>query len=199
MKKRRIVIISFVLAAVLTVGVGFAALAETLNISGTGTFRPVSVVNDRVDAAISFTNATADNIYCTAASASGDMADMTVLINDAGERTEFEAVAIYEVTYSAANAGASTYPAVEISVEKELTQALGSSASIAGFAIDVTYNYEDNAKVANKLSPGEKMTVTVKVTYNKANDPTLTEISTASIAVALHYSTEDAVSQPIEP
>ena len=48
MKKRKIVLTSFLLVAVLVMGIGFAAVADTLNITGTATFRPVTVVNDRV-------------------------------------------------------------------------------------------------------------------------------------------------------
>ena len=196
MKKRRIAITSFLILAVLVMGVGFAALAETLNISGTATYRPANVVNDRVDAAIKFTKATPDKVYCTAASYSGDAADMTVLINDAGEKNLFEATAIYEVTYDTTDM---TYPAVEIDIEKSITQALGSNVSIAGFSIDVSYEYDTDATVANKLSPGETMTVTVTVTYNSEDAPDLSEVSLATIAVALHYSTEDlAATLPVD-
>ena len=196
MKKRRIAIISFVLVAVLTMGIGFAALAETLNISGTATFRPTNVVNDRVDAAIAFTKATADGDYCTAVSYSGDAAGMTVLINDAGESNIFEAVAVYEVTYDGAAAGATTYPAVKIDTEQTITQTLGSTVSVDGFSINVAYAYAENAKVADRLSPGETMTVTVTVTYDKSQAPDLAEVSLANIAVALHYSTEDITTLP---
>ena len=196
MKNRRIAITSFLLLAVLVMGIGFAAVADTLNITGTATFRPTNVVNDRVDAAIKFSGAEADGIYCTAASYSADSADMTVLINDAGERDEFNAVATYKVIYDTTD---TTYPAVEISVEDSISKALGSDVAIDGFSLNVAYEYAANAAVEGKLSPGEEMTVTVTVSYNTANAPDLAEVSLASIAIALHYSTEDlAVTLPID-
>ena len=58
MKKRRTIIISFLLLATLVMGVGYAAVADTLNITGRASFRPASLVAGEVASAIKFDNTT---------------------------------------------------------------------------------------------------------------------------------------------
>ena len=89
MKKRRIVIISFVLAAVLAVGVGFAAVADTLFINGNFNFRNAQEILGNKDAAIKFTENVVTNPPQTqtegavsiTASAADDIATLKVAIN----------------------------------------------------------------------------------------------------------------------
>ena len=67
MKKRRIVLSSHLVVAILVMGIGFAALADTLDVSGSAPFRPASVVATDVNAAIKFLDATPDEDYCVSA------------------------------------------------------------------------------------------------------------------------------------
>ena len=191
MKKRRIAIVAFLLVATLVLGIGYAAIADQLEITGTATYRPTSVVNDRVDAAIKFTDATPDEKYCTAATFSADAATMTVLINDVGDgTTEFPAVATYKVAYDTTD---TSYPDVKINPTATITQAVGDPTPAEGYSIDVQVVY-DNAEdaAAGMLSAGNTATITVTVTYDSTIAATTpTAPVTAAIGVVLGCETQD--------
>ena len=191
MKNRRLAIVSFLLIAVLVMGVGFAALVDTLNVTGSATFRPAAVVETDVDAAIYFTQAEADGDYCISASvktSDPDEATMTVYFNDAGEidRT-YTATATFTVVYQPQEENAHL-PAVQMAYEASAL--VPGTANLApGFEVTVEHEHVGEQKVAEMFSPGETMLVTVIVTCNAdAIDNTSSE-SMANITVALKYST----------
>ena len=196
MKKRRIAIVAFLLCATLVLGIGYAALSDQLNITGTATYRPTSVVNDRVDAAIKFTNAVADAKYCTAANFSGDAADMTVLINDINDgTTKFEAVATFTVTYDSTD---KTYPAVKLNPISKITAGVGDASLVPGYSISTSVVY-DNAEdaAAGALTAGNTATVTVTVIYDTTVVGTVpTAPVTAAIGVVLNCETQDVTVNP---
>ena len=192
MKNRRLAIVSFLLIAVLVMGVGFAALVDTLNVTGSATFRPAAVVETDVDAAIYFTQAEADGDYCISASiktSDPDEATMTVYFNDAGEvdRT-YTATATFTVVYQPQEENAHL-PAVQMAYEASAL--VPGTANLApGFEVTVEHEHVgEQQKVEGMFSPGETMLVTVIVTCNAdAIDNTSSE-SMANITVALKYST----------
>ena len=191
MKNRRFAIVSFVLIAVLVMGVGFAALVDTLNVTGSATFRPAAVVETDVDAAIYFTQAEADGDYCISASvktSDPDEATMTVYFNDAGEvdRT-YTATATFTVVYQPQEDNAHL-PAVQMAYEASAL--VPGTANLApGFTVTVEHEHVGEQKAAGMFSPGETMLVTVIVTCDaNAIDNTSSE-SMANITVALKYST----------
>ena len=166
MKKRRIVIISFVLVAVLAIGVGFAAVADTLLIQGNFNFRNATEILGSKDAAIKFTGdvttipeqtATEGAVSITA-NASDDTASMHVSVNgitveDGDTVTPYVAVAVYDVKYDTTD---TTLDPVHLSVSV-------SETSVAGLEITA----EPSTTV---LSQGQTMQVTVTVTYTPTVD-----------------------------
>lgn len=190
MKNRRLAIASFILIAVLMMGIGFAALVDTLNITGTATFRPAAVVETDVDAAIYFTEATPDENYCVSATikTDPDEAGMTVVFNDAGETNRtYEAVAKFIVIYQPTDTNAHL-PAVKLeAVASAITP--GTAELAPGF--NVTVDHEHIGEVAEEgyFSPGESMEITVTVTCDATQITNTSSNSAASISVALNYST----------
>ena len=190
MKKRRIVLASFLLIAVLVMAIGFAALVDTLNITGTATFRPAAVVETDVDAAIYFTQATPDENYCVSATvkADPDEAGMTVVFNDAGETNRtYEAVAEFIVVYQP-NDNNAHLPAVKLeAVASAITT--GTTTAAPGFDVSVDHEHIGEVAEAGYFSPGETMKIIVTVTCDADQITNTTSNTAASISVALNYST----------
>lgn len=190
MKKRRIAITSFLILAVLVMGVGFAALVDTLNITGTATFRPSAVVETDVDSAIYFTQATPDENYCVSATikADPDEAGMTVVFNDAGETNRtYEATATFTIVYQPSDNSAHL-PAVKLeAVASAITP--GTAELAPGFTVTVAHEHIGEVAEEGYFSPGETMQVTVTVTCDADQITNTTSNSAASISVALNYST----------
>ncbi len=189
MKKRRIAIASFLLLAVLVMGIGFAALVETLNLTGTATYRPTSVVETDVSSAIKFISADPDGDYCISATViDDDNADMTVIFNDAGVADTFVAKATYIVKYDAA--ADSHLPSVALDAVAAATL-LGSTDAAVGFDVKVDHNHLTEPAVENMFSPGEEMEVIVTVTCDATEITNQASNTTANISVALNYNTAD--------
>jgi hypothetical protein len=169
MKKRRIVIISFVLAAVLAVGVGFATVADTLFINGNFNFRNAQEILGNKDAAIKFTKnvetippqTATDGAVSITASAADDIATLKVAINGvttadgATSVTPYVATATFEVVYETTD---TSLDPVNLTVTKD-----GNALTIPGLEIDVNPS-------KTTLKVGETMTVTVTVTYTPTVD-----------------------------
>ena len=191
MKNRRIVLSSLLLIAVLVMGIAFAALVDTLNITGTATFRPAAVVETDVDAAIYFTE---DGItigdYCVSATrkADPDEAGMTVVFNDAGETDRvFVSTATFTVVYQPTDSNAHL-PAVKLeAVASAITP--GTTEAAPGFTVTVDHEHVGEHAVEGMFSPGETMLVTVTVTCDATLVSSTTANSSANISVALNYST----------
>lgn len=165
MKKKRIVIISFVLVAVLAMGVGFATIADTLLIGGNFNFRNASEILGNKDAAIRFTGdvttdpaADSQGAVSISATASDDTATLNVAVNgikvadDADEVTPYVGWAEFDVIYDTDD---TSLDPVDFSYTIE-----GGATSVNGLAITVT-----TADNKTELKVGETMTVRVTVTY----------------------------------
>ena len=190
MKKRRLVLGSLLLAAVLVMGIGFAALVDKLNITGTATFRPADVVITDVDAAIYFKEATPDEDYCISATvkADPDEAGMTVVFNDAGETNRtYEATATFLVVYQPTDLNAHL-PAVKLTPTATAITS-GTSTPAPGFTVTVSHKHEGTPAVEGMFSPGESMLVTVTVTCKADEITNTTSNSEATISVSLAYDT----------
>ena len=190
MKNRRIVLGSLLLIAVLVMGIGFAALVDTLNITGTATFRPSAVVETDVDAAIYFTTATPDENYCVSASikADPDEAGMTVVFNDAGETDRtYKATATFLVVYQPTDTNAHL-PAVKLDAVASAIVP-GTTEAATGFTVDVEHEHVGTVAEEGMFSPGESMLVTVTVACDANQISNTSSNSAANISVALKYST----------
>lgn len=178
MKKKSLVIAAFLLCATLVMGVGFAALSGTLNITGTAYFNGTAATNSDILSSLKFTNATAgDN--CTATVASDHSATMDVVFNDTDGTVGkvFTATATYTIAYESSTA--INLPDVKFSTPNPtITSAAGST----GFAISTNWTTDQT------LEFGKTITVTVTVTYTNQN-PVETNTVSATIAVPLPYAT----------
>lgn len=191
MKNRRSTILAFLLCATLVLGIGYAALSDTLTIGGSATFNPSGFVNDKVESAIKFTAATSNDAYCTGANITADdTASMAVVFNDNTEAatSTYESSATFKVSYDTTN---TTLPAVTISATATILSA-GTSNAAPGFSIDATdikyFDAEGNA--ATQIVPGAYAEVTVKITYNETLvNPEPTSSVVADIAVRLDVNT----------
>lgn len=193
MKKRRLAFAAFLLIAVLVMGIGFAALVDTLNITGTATFRPAAVVETDVDAAIYFSKATPtdEEGYCVSATVKTDPdeAGMTVVFNDAGETDRtYVATAQFEVVYQPTDSNAHL-PAVKLDWTATATVP-GTNELAPGFSVSVAHEHIGEVAEEGYFSPGETMLVTVTVTCDATRITNTTSNSAANISVALSYNTE---------
>lgn len=159
MRKRRLVIVSFLLCSTLIMGIGFAAIAGELKITGSAIYRPTSVVQKVVDGAILFDIETAtpgENCTCASVSRDRNTAKMVAVFNDVGDGIEtFRATADFTITYKAPGQNDS-YPTVWVSFDPRMTD--------RGFMSDWKVNGIERAQ-AVKLSPGDTITVTVIATF----------------------------------
>lgn len=99
MKKRKIAIVAFMLAAILALGVGFAALTDTLTIEGSAKIA-ADGAQEVFDEDIFFSKALADTTRCTAAidGTDKDKATMTVLDGVLKGTGSNEVIATYSIT-----------------------------------------------------------------------------------------------------
>lgn len=181
MKKRRIAIAAFLLAATLVMGVGFAAITGTLNITGTAYFHGKSATSSDILAAIRFTdNISVNDESIVVANKKSDHAasmDVTFRDTDAVPGEVFTATATYEIEYTSDKVA--TLPDITFSVP---APTITSAAGSPGFAITTNWN------APQTISFGDTITVTVTVTYTN-QDPAETGSVSATIAVPLPYVT----------
>lgn len=175
MKKRRLTIVAFLLCATLIMGIGYAAISGTLNITGTAYFNGTSAVSSDILSAIKFTEANAgDN--CTATIATDHSATLDVTFNDTEGTVGdvFTASATYTIKYDTTD---TTLPDVTFSVP---APTITSAANSEGFAISTDWT------TTQTLGVGEEIKVTVTVTYTN-QDPVVADTVSATISVPLPY------------
>ena len=178
MKKRNLVIAAFILTATLLMGIGFAALNGTLNITGTAYFYGTAATNSDILTSLKFANPT--NLEnCTATIATNHSATMDVVFNDTngvvGE--EFTATATFDVVYDSDTID--VLPDIEFSVPNPT---IVSASGAQGFSIDTDWDAPQN------LSLGDTIQITVTVTYIN-QDPVETGAVSAQISVPMPYAT----------
>ena len=179
MKKRNLVITAFLLCATLLMGIGFASLSGTLNITGTAYFNGTAATNSDILSSLKFKTATAGE-NCTAAVATDHSATMDVVFNDTNGTVGevFTATATYTIEYTSATA--TNLPAVTFSTPQPT---IVSAAGSQGFAISTDWATEQT------LNFGETISIMVTVTYTN-QDPVVTDTVSATIAVPLPYVAE---------
>ncbi len=181
MKKRRIAIVAFMLATVLTLGIGYAAVSGALNIRGTGTFRGKNLAQNEILDAVRFTDAVGDEY----ANARLDPADDTIAVVDinfndtTGVAQTYTSVSTFTIAYATEN-NTEMFPEVIIAAPT-ITQPQDPNWVVA---VDWTEG--------QTLELGETTTITVTVTY-KCDDPEAVANSetTGNFAVKLNFATAE--------
>lgn len=193
MKKRRLAIVAFLLSAILVIGIGYAAVTGTLNITGTAYFHGTGTSGTAINAAVKFTEdieIDPNNDGVVTASITDQTsflaADMNVTFNDAvgaaGE--DFVATVTFTIEYDDTGAAADMLKDVKFANPNDLanmTSAQGSTAfdidvAFEGAAPDGTYT----------LAAGQTVKVTVTVTYTNPAQVATGTVS-AAISVPLTY------------
>lgn len=190
MKKRRVIIVAFLLIATLIMSIGYAAVAATLTIGGNVTFRPADKVIGAKDEAIKFSHdagdtianpaeGTVDPVTVTALVTSDDTATMNVVVNGVKDRVaDYVGTATFTVLYDTAD---TTFDPVYLYPEANIT-----GGDITGLHIE--YDYSANPD-GNKLVAGGEMTVTITVTVDA--DIAATDIMVRDISVHLVYEDQE--------
>ena len=192
MKKRRLVIISFLLVAVLAIGVGFAAVADTLNITGRAGFRASNVVTKDIADAIQFdqeftpvldNHDLPESILTTFNSSITGLnaADLTIAFNGTTAMNEYSATATYKVDYLN---NTLDLPDVELSVDAYV---LDGATPLEDFEITYVFSSDPEGTIAvDSFAPGSSAYVTVTVTYT-VPDPQPADVVGGTISIALHF------------
>ena len=203
MKKRRTIIISFLLLATLVMGVGYAAVADTLNITGRASFRPASLVAGEVASAIKFdktfgTNGATPHLsfddditHVTASVVEDNEAALTLVINDTTTLEDYTVAVTYKIMYDIGTGDAAAYPDVTPAVTSTLRNA---GVDVEGFTIDTVLTDSETpgaGTAVSTLQPGQVAYAHVTITYETpATVPTA--VVAGNIAITLNFSTPDA-------
>lgn len=202
MKKRRTIIISFLLLATLVMGVGYAAVADTLNITGRASFRPATLVAGEVASAIKFdktfgTNGATPHLsfddditHVTASVLEDNEAALTLVINDTKTLDNYTATVTYKVMYDIGTGDAASYPDVNVVPTSTLKNA---GEDVEGFDIKTVLTDSETPGAGTSVSslePGQVAYVHVTITYETpATVPTA--VVAGNIAVTLNFNTPD--------
>lgn len=151
MKNRRIVLIAFMLVAVLTMGIGFAAYSTTLAINGT---TAVSAEAVEFTEDVQFTAVTSSNeAFGTATIGDGQTATFTVDGMTAyNDRVQFE----YTITNGSdfdVNIEITTHPTPATPSKCTVTTSLSSNTIEAGSSITATVTVVLNENVTQAVAP----------------------------------------------
>ena len=182
MKKRRTAIVSFLIIAVLVMGIGFAAVVDELSIVGNTTFRPSSLVDFDTATAVHFDKSYGTNGVELSFDANSeifkdngskvdetldpnlDSATLSVGISGQSGVTDYEYVAIYKVVYEE-EVGTQNLSTVYVTVESSITDA---GVAVDGFDIDANlYTDEAGSAIVTEMNPGDVAYAIVTVTYTE--------------------------------
>jgi len=187
MKKRRLVIVAFMLATVLTLGVGYAAINGSLGITGRMEFQGKALTEPEVVNAVKFVASgdgapTVTDAGLCAATVSGDhAADMSVTFTDpngvVGE--QFTVSATYTILYDSTNTALPDVTLTPSTIEQ--------SGVNANQGVEVTTDWTGS----KTLKVGETTTITVTVTYTN-QDPVVSGTASAAFNVPIPFVTVDA-------
>lgn len=178
MKNRRLALTSFLILAVLVMGIGFAALVDTLSINGDVTFNPASAVIGEKAGAIKFSQAEGDTVAYPDASVidavtvsasviADESASVQVIINGVTDRTEpYVGTAKFTVLYETTNTTLNP-----VYLYPQFTTDLDSAN---GFDVELL-NADGTAFVqGTEMAPGTEIEIMVKVTYNPGVNEAIT-------------------------
>lgn len=212
MKNRKLFIMSFLVAATLVVGVGFAALTGSLDVTGTAKFVGSGVADVEVRNALNFTKAQAGQNAVASLTRTDPLtgfskyADLTVEFHDLDGSTlgqRYDAYADYTITYGEEG---ELLPEMtlcsldtESSAEHKATVTITETGTIQGtFTIDaywVTADGVNLGKESQVLTAGQSVIMRVYVTYVEDDEADHPQDSfSASITVSLPFHTVDNTS-----
>ena len=195
MKRRRLAIVAFLLSAILVMGIGYAAVSGTLNITGTAYFHGTGTSGTAINAAVKFKDEIAvSNSEMVSASITDTTnylaADMNVTFNDAvgTPGTPFSAYATFTIVYEG-EANNNMLKDVKFDTPNPT---IPSAQNSPGFSIAAEFVEADsqsgtvNDDGTCVLKAGETIKVTVTVTYTN-QDPVETGTVSAAIRCPLVY------------
>ena len=180
MLKRRNAIVAFLLVAVLLLGVGYAALADTLIINGTATAE-AEAIKEQFDGAV----------YFSACTAFEKATNKTESFTTETDTVEFEATAFKQVgdtatiTYQITN----THPDLNAVIAKPVITSGEQTFTSDYFTVTTDWDDVDNktvAKKANDVAGTETVTVTVELIKAPQN------VDGESVTFALTFEVESA-------
>lgn len=168
MKNRKTVIVTFLLIAALLLGVGYAALTDTLTIIGNAHI-DIDAANKAFDDNLEFTDAVVVTARCTGTGTTDDVCSFTAddATFTANKLARVGEVAVFKFTIT----NESNLDAKITINDKKLSGALNPSNSNSD-KFTVTYAYEENGAASDMqiAAQGGTMDVIVTVTVAKAID-----------------------------
>ena len=194
MRNRKAIIVSFVLVACMLIGVGYAAITGSLDITGNTFFYSASETGAQVHQAVKFKSAATvavsdvKNVSCNTSLTGDDTADLAIVFTDtdlANTTSSYYAVAKYEVIYETADAALP-----DVTFAKPTLNAGGSKAS---------YTYYWDAACTDTWDAGETIELAPNATYETfefyvkvayTEDGTETGILKAFPQITLNYSAD---------
>ncbi|MBE6667819.1 MAG: hypothetical protein E7607_05885 [Ruminococcaceae bacterium] len=178
MKKRRIVIVAFILTAAIAIGIGFATLTDTLTIIGNAVV-DMGAAGSAFDGKIQFTAAQA-----VSSTGTGTQADTASFTSDDATFSVHKLAVKDEVsTFKFTIENTSNVPATVVVNATKVSGADNPSNSNEGI-FEVTYAYSNVDKV---IPSGGTMDVTITV---EVIAPVTAE-ATATFGLELHVTTDD--------
>ena len=170
MKNRRIAIASFLVVAILVMGIGFAAITGTLNIAGTAKYQNSGEIKSDVHTAVKFKSATGvQNCTATITDTLGDAANMSVtFIDQTTEPETFYAIAEYVIMYGE---GENTDNLAPVMFEDYGADDITNNN--ADFGLSVKWLDEEDNEIADittyELEFGHTVTLEVTVSYTSTD------------------------------
>ena len=166
MKNRRIVLAAFMLVAVLTMGIGFAAYSTTLSINGTTAVSPDAI---EFTESVKFTAVTSSNeAFGTASIGDGQAATFTVNGMTAyNDRVQFTYTIRNDSDYDV-NIEISTHPTPATTSKCTVTTALSSNTIAQGGEITATVTVVLNENVSTAVDP---INWTIEYTATSIDNP----------------------------
>ena len=205
MKKRRTIIISFLLVATLIMGVGYAAVADKLTIGGRASFKPASAVASEVASSIYFdtTYTTVDrfgdteNVIPTlSAGFSADVtkpnsATLSVAFNGVENRENYKASVELKIIYEES----ASLPDVTMSVTA--LDIADSGAAVEGFkkpTVDLYYYDDQSVKQTitpgtTAVAPGTEVFALVTIEYDLTGIEVPAALVAGTIDISIHCDT----------
>lgn len=200
MKNRKLLIVSFLLAATLIMGVGYANLSGSLSITGDATFIGVEMLEDNVPLALQFVDAgpvAGFEDVCSAevleANAEGwkHVASIDVNFYDDGRDEPFKAQAEFVIQYGESTANLPTITLGQLAASIDPTE--GTDWTDKG-EFDCTIEWKDGGGDAEKeINAGDQVSVIVTVTYDKQGDDVANSEVSGTVNVGIPYSSIQVV------
>ena len=173
MKNRRLVIGAFLMVAVLSLGVGFAALSDTLSVDGTAAYNPAAAA-DEFNADVYFVSPAVD----TDASTCEDTNSIQVAVgNDGADANDKLTITVGEDAFTSAGQVA----VIKVTVQNDSTDAVSVSLDTeAENTTDIQGVFAIAVTGVETIEAGGEGVVTITITLNKT-----TPVEDAPISLTL--------------